>query len=64
MLFDDSIPSILRTIFAVPNVTLMNIMACRVFRNTILFEDIRGTDFYGHLISMELKVIREGEAEP
>ena len=37
MLYYPSLPDILKSIFAVPNVGLMNIMACRVFRNTILF---------------------------
>ena len=31
--FDHSIPGVLRMVFAVPNVILMNIMACQVFRN-------------------------------
>ena len=33
-----SYSNIFRTVFAVPNTALMNVMACRVFRNTILFE--------------------------
>ena len=37
MLFYPSNPEILRSIFAVPNVALMNVMASRVFRNTMLF---------------------------
>ena len=37
MLFYPSNPDILRTICTVPNVALMNVMAGRVFRNTILF---------------------------
>ena len=36
MLFFPSNPAILRTIYAVPNVALTNVMAARVFRNTIL----------------------------
>ncbi|KAF8808739.1 hypothetical protein BYT27DRAFT_7096258 [Phlegmacium glaucopus] len=35
MLYNHSIPGILRTITTIPNVALMNIMACQVFRNTI-----------------------------
>ena len=35
-LFTPSIPEILGTVFPVPNVAVMNIMAGRVFRNTIL----------------------------
>ena len=46
MLFYPSNPDILRTIFVVPNMTLMNIMAGRAFRNTMLFETSRGTDFW------------------
>ena len=34
-LFTPSIPEILGTVFPVPNVAVMNIMAGRVFRNTI-----------------------------
>ena len=37
MLFYPSNSNVLRTFFATPNVVLMNVMACRVFRNTILF---------------------------
>ena len=36
MLFAPSIPDVLGTVFPVPNVALMNIMASRVFRNTFL----------------------------
>lgn len=45
-LFDHSIPAIqtLRTMFTVPNVALMNIMACRVYRNIVLLGDARETD--------------------
>ena len=39
MILYSSIPNIIRTVFAIPNVTLMNVMACRVFRNTMLFEN-------------------------
>ena len=38
MLFYTSDPSVFRTVFAVPNAGLANVMACRVFRNTILFK--------------------------
>ena len=44
MLFYPSNPDILRTIFTVPNVALMNVMADRVFRNTILFGGWRETE--------------------
>ena len=44
MLFYPSNPEILRTIFAVPNVALMNVMASRVFRNTILFRTSNETE--------------------
>lgn len=30
----DTLPIVYRTMFVVPNVMLMNVMACRVFRNT------------------------------
>jgi hypothetical protein len=36
MFFITSLPLMYRTTFVVPNVMLMNVMACRVFRNTIL----------------------------
>ena len=41
MLFSSSVPDILRKLLVGPNVILMNIMAGRVFRNTILFETSR-----------------------
>ena len=46
MLFDHSIANIqtLRTMFTVPNVALMNIMACRVHRNLILFGDLKDSE--------------------
>ena len=44
MLFYPSNPEILRSIFAVPNVALMNVMASRVFRNTMLFETRGGRE--------------------
>ena len=44
MLYYPSNPTIFRSISIVPNVALMNIMACRVFRNTKLFETWRGAD--------------------
>jgi hypothetical protein len=34
MLYVSSVPITYRTMFSVPNIALMNIMACRVFRNT------------------------------
>ena len=37
-------PTYFRTAFTIPNVALMNIMACRVFRNTILFATDRETE--------------------
>ena len=37
MLLLPSNPNVLNLILGVPNVVLMNVMACRVFRNTILF---------------------------
>ncbi|KAF9567211.1 hypothetical protein CPC08DRAFT_617773, partial [Agrocybe pediades] len=36
MLYAGSVPITYRTMFTVPNIALMNIMACRVFRNTKL----------------------------
>ncbi|KDR73162.1 hypothetical protein GALMADRAFT_125223 [Galerina marginata CBS 339.88] len=36
MLYVTAVPITYRTMFTVPNITLMNIMACRVFRNTKL----------------------------
>ena len=44
MLFYPSNPDILRTICTIPNVVFMNVMAARVFRNTILFSSCRDTD--------------------
>jgi len=44
MLFYPSNAEILRSIFAVPNVALMNVMASRVFRNTMLFGTQGGTE--------------------
>ena len=58
MLFGDSIPSILRKVLAVPNVALMG---CRVFKDTILFEKIRVTDFYDHPTQTESKIPWQGE---
>ena len=46
MLFYPSNPAILRTIFTIPNVALMNVMAGRVFRNTILYGTWRETDIF------------------
>ena len=44
MLFYPSNTDVLRTVFMVPNVALMNVMACRAFRNTMLFETSGGTE--------------------
>jgi len=41
MILIPSNPNVLKLILAVPNVVLMNVMACRVFRNTILFGSVR-----------------------
>ena len=54
MLFNQSVPTILRTVFWVPNVLMVNIMACRVFRNTI-FGRFRETEIATSLISRELR---------
>ena len=37
MLYYPSYPEVLRTAFTIPNIVLTNIMAGRVFRNTMLF---------------------------
>jgi len=34
MLYVDAVPVVYRTMFTVPNIVLMNVMACRVFRHT------------------------------
>ena len=54
MLFNQSVPTILRTVFWVPNVLMVNIMACRVFRNTI-FGNFRENEISTSLISKELR---------
>lgn len=54
MLFNQSVPTILRTVFWVPNALMVNIMACRVFRNTI-FGRFRETEIATSLISKELR---------
>jgi len=54
MLFNHSVPTILRTVFWIPNVLLVNIMACRVFRNTI-FGKFRETEIATSLVSKELR---------
>ena len=41
MLYYPNMPDILQTIFVNPNIVLMNIMAGRVFTNTILYGDRR-----------------------
>ena len=52
MLFNNSVPTILRTVFWVPNVLILNIMASRVFRNTI-FGRFRETEIVSSLVSRE-----------
>ena len=37
MLYYPSYPEVLRTAFTIPNIVLTNVMAGRVFRNTMLF---------------------------
>jgi hypothetical protein len=54
MLFNQSVPTILRTVFWVPNALMVNIMACRVFRNTI-FGRFREAEIATSLISRELR---------
>jgi len=54
MLFNRSVPTILRTVFWLPNVILVNIMACRVFRNTI-FGNFREAEIATSIISRELR---------
>ena len=44
MLYYHSNSDVLQTIFPLPNVVLMNVMAGRVFRNTMLFESWGETD--------------------
>jgi len=51
-IYTHSIPPILRTIVWIPNVVLMNIMACRVFRNT-LFGYFRETEISTSFIVRE-----------
>ena len=38
MLYYPSFPAVLQTTFTIPNIVLTNVMASRVFRNTMLFE--------------------------
>lgn len=54
MLFNHSVPTILRTVFWVPNVVMVNIMASRVFRSTI-FGRFRENEIATSLISKELR---------
>ena len=56
MLFNPSFPSYLRTIFAIYNVTLMNIMTCRVYRDT-LFGSYREAEISSSFILRELNVV-------
>ena len=39
MLYYPSFPTVLQTAFTIPNIVMTNIMASRVFRNTMLFDD-------------------------
>ncbi|KAF8810290.1 hypothetical protein BYT27DRAFT_7186756 [Phlegmacium glaucopus] len=55
MFFDQSIPDSLRTVFMVPNVVLTNIMACRVFRNTI-FGSVRESQISTSFVAREPNV--------
>lgn len=48
MLYVPGIPPVYRTMFTVPNIAIMNIMACRVFRNT-RFGVIRNTEILSTL---------------
>lgn len=55
-LYTSSLPPILRTPASVPNIALMNIMACRIFRNTIL--GLPGENHMSSsLISREIRAI-------
>ena len=60
MLFYPSNPDILRTIFVVPNMTLMNVMAGRAFRNAMLFETSGGTE----ISTIQFREIWQGESRP
>jgi len=44
MLYLHGVPAVYKTMFTIPNIVVMNMMACRVFRNTRL------GDFKGSLI--------------
>ena len=59
MLLFSSNPDILRSIFAVPNVTLMNVMASRVFRNTMLFETQTGPETVTELSTIQFQEMEE-----
>jgi hypothetical protein len=54
MLYNRSVPTILRTVFWLPNVIMVNMMACRVFRNTI-FGKFRESEIATSIISRELR---------
>ena len=56
MLFNTSVSEVLGTIFQVPNVVLTNMMACRVYRNTV-FGLIAETQMSTRPISRELHSI-------
>jgi len=47
MLYLDDVPVVYRTMFTIPNIVVMNMMACRVFRNTRLgdFQQALVVDF-------------------
>jgi len=46
MLYAGNVPITYRTMFTVPNIALMNIMACRVFRNTKLGLNREASSFF------------------
>ena len=55
MLYIRGVPAVYRTMFTIPNIVVMNMMACRVFRNTRL------ADFQQSLIVNSNTVLsREG----
>jgi hypothetical protein len=65
IIYNASIPGVLREIMRSPNTGLMNIMACRVFRNT-KFDVFREVQISTTIVLTELPVaiplsLREGE---
>ena len=55
MLYIRGVPAVYRTMFTIPNIVIMNMMACRVFRNTRL------ADFQQSLIvNSNIVLSREG----